>query len=215
MIYKEIKKEKIEQLVTRAKENEEKVCINDEEIKNYVLYRLFLTEYLNLIAIKEYDEKIKDSELNFVEVKEINITFKKMFSYEEVKYFHIKNDLYIENLKEEEISKMEDRIFNGNYNFDDDAKALIENSYKRVLNSSGEPNSDNRIKEMDYYDGLMVESGTLVIEMSFDKFSKNGLEGQEWLVNYKEKLTFLKNISKEMEESIQKKLSIPVVILVW
>ncbi len=213
MMYKEIKPEKLKELLSKFRENDETAFENEQKEKQYILYRIYLMEYLKLFGIKEYDDKIKNCELNFCKNKEENMCLNQLYLYEDITYFSVLNDFYIQNLEEEELLKIQERISNGNYSFDEDAKLLIEKTYKKVLRSSKYAELDDDIKTMNNYDDYLVEDGTLVLEIKFDKFSNEGLEGKEWLEDYKQKLIFLQNISKQMEEELQRKLLIPVKVL--
>lgn len=188
-----------------------KIFENEENIQIYSLYRKFFIEYiLNMTNLKSYDDKLENSSLKFLKTIKEKMDGYQFFSCDVLNYFYLRNNLYIDKLTEEEIKELKNRISLKDYIFDEQAKKLIGNSYKRVLKYS---NDEDIIKYSENYDDFLVAEGTLVIAMKYDEFGESELHGKMWLEEYFKKLEIINEIFKDLKKEIEEKLLIPVEIL--
>ena len=77
----------------------------------YLLYRKLFTEYIiEKTELKKYDEEIKNSNLNFIPVEEEKMDIYQYFSCDILKYFYIRNNLYLEKLDKKDINFLEKKF---------------------------------------------------------------------------------------------------------
>lgn len=188
---------------------------NEKSLQICYLYRKLLIEFIiQETNLQKYENIIKNSDLAFSVVKKNNMDYYQLFSIDKLNYFYLRNELYVENLKEYEIQKLDERINSENYEFDDNIKCFIKKTYRKILKKT----KDNDKEELPFerkilYDNLDIEDGTLILGFKFDEFGENDMEDKEWLEIYKKRIEFINSIFQEVKKEIEEKLSIPVEII--
>ncbi len=172
-----------------------------EILELYNIYRELFTEYvIDKLDLIKYDEKIKKSELNFIPIKLNKMDIYQYFSKDVLKYFYIRNDIYVNKLTEEEKSFLIKKKNNNNYNLDEKTKKIIEDSYKRVI-YYGENKKNEKINI--FYGPLSIQFSApienIVIGVRYDEFNTNGLTDDEWENLYNSQNEYLYKIMEEIE----------------
>lgn len=190
--------------------------INDiKKLQIYSLYRKYLTEYILLeTRLQEYDNKIKNSELSFPVINKNDMDFYQVFSNEVLNYFYIRNDLYIEQLSQDEVTELLERINSNNYEFDKNAQEFVKKTYKKILKEedSNKQNANGFGRKV-LYGGIAVDENALVLGMKFNEFADEGIFGNQWIEVYKKRIEFINYIFQEVKKEIEEKLDIPVEII--
>lgn len=159
------------------------------------IYNMWLIEFLNKkINLKEYDEKIKNSDLHFVMVKDLDYYQKMSKPY--LNYFYIRNDINIDKLSDEEKEFMEKNKENDiNLNIE----KFINDTLDKVIKIEND-NDENFI--VDYgapSNNYMAFNDSLVIGFRFDEYNNdNNLNDDDWMNNYNAKMQYLNELVKEM-----------------
>lgn len=174
--------------------------LNENYYKIYNKYKELLERYLaKKINLQEYDNKLRNSKLQFTPVDlDKRDNYQK---YSNLKYFYIRNDICVEKIPSEVISQLligevsEDVI-------ESTFKTVIDNNMRsdaRQMNCYGDDNPDN------WYD-----SRDLIIEFRYDEFYENGMNDDEWMDNNNKQIEMINRILKEIRENGSKELGINV-----
>lgn len=193
------------------------MCDKDKQnfLQKYFLYRKLFTEFLILkLELREYDEEIANSKLNFKPSNEDDMDFYQYFSSEELKYFYIRNNIYIDKLSQIEDNFLQKRIDNNNYDFDIDAKKFIEDTYEKVIFEDVLNNGDTCIT---IYgpdsSSFMAPNNAVVIGFRYDEFNLNGLDDNNWNELHNKQLLYLRDLDNKMSVNMDSALQVPVAIL--
>ena len=98
------------------------------EYYNYMFY-IFLIHNTN---IKQIDNEFIKSSLKYISITESQQDFYQLISCE-LKYFYIRNNLYIQRLSKDESGFIMSRINNNNYAYDSEVEQFIKNTFKKVI----------------------------------------------------------------------------------
>ena len=181
---------------------------NYRELEN--IYKKYFEIYLNSqINLKEYDESMKNSELDFgILQSKVNIK-SNLEEYLNLNYFYILNNFYIEKLTDEEkqilMSNNEEEIFN-----------LIKNTYKNIITYTREDIPNNRFK-INYTFSTSKESFSyndeLVVAIYYGKNTIDLISKENYLDNYNKKQEFLNDLSNNLSNEIKSKLDLDCKII--
>ena len=189
--------------------------VENNYLKLYFLYRKLFTEFIiEKIDLQKYDEKILNSGLNFQIVNEHNMDVYQYFSSDILKYFYIRNNIYIEKLTEEEQNFFIEKIKSNDYELDKKSKKMIEQTFKKVIFEDIMKNGE--ICETFYgpdSSNFMARNDAIVIGMRYDEFNQNGLSDSEWDKLHNEQLLYLYSLLTEMNIELEKHLNVPISIL--
>lgn len=189
----------------------------EEYIELYNMYRRLFSEFIiKKIDLQEYDKKIESSELKFKQLAQEDMDIYQFFTSDELRYFYIRNNIYIENLTDEEKNILKRKMLEENYELDEEALKMIESTYKKVIFEDAlkngkkcftffGPNSRN----------FMAENDSLVIGVRYDEFFSEGMNDEEWDKLHDNQLIYLSKIVKEMDTEMKNKIDIPVSILMY
>lgn len=189
---------------------------NDLNDRFYLLYKnykiLFEKYLLNKLSLKEYDNRIVDSNLFFTPVNNDIMDIYQLLSTFGLKYIYLRNILNVDklsvediniiiNLKDDELSNPSEKLFE-----------LVDNTYKMVLNAD---RNGNNISYMICYgndsDYFWHDSRELVLGIRQDELADNGLgQNEEWLDNYFKQMKLLGDIILELETKGEEILGIKV-----
>lgn len=185
----------------------------DEYAKLYSLYRkLFVKFMIKKLNLKNYDERIKDSGLNFCVTKKETMDVYQSYSSEYLDYFYLRNNIYIEKLDYNEINFLREKFNSNNFDLDEESKNMIENSYKKVIFEDALKNGKECITFWGSSSYYMAENNSLIIGIRYNEFSKNGLTDYEWDELHTRQKKFLDALTKEMKENFKKIINIPLYI---
>jgi len=186
-----------------------------EYIEQYNIYRSLFVEFIiEKLDLKNYDEELEKSELRYLSSNIENMDLYQYFSSDELKFFYIRNNMYIEKLTEEERNWLNERIKNKNYELDNEAKEFIEDTYEKVifedvLRDGSKcitlfgPDSSN----------YLAKNDAIVIGINYDEFNLNGLNDDEWSELYFKQSANLYSIIEKMRSEMKNKIDIPVEVL--
>ena len=181
----------------------------------YNVYRLLFTDYIiNKLNIKNYDKKIEESKLNFTAVSEENMDIYQYYSKDELKYFYLRNNIYINSLSDEEKEFLNKKVNDNNIKLDDETTKFIEDTFVKAI-YEGEK-EENKVYSTLYgpdSKNYMAPNNALVIGMRYNEFDSNGLNDEEWKDLYIKKSRFLNNFIKEMENDINNNFGTKVCII--
>lgn len=166
----------------------------------YSMYSSLLENYLiNKLSLKDYDDMIKDSGLNF-----IDIDFNEMDIYQraysnELSYIYLRNNIYIERLSIEEKEFLNDILYEVVKPTDSEIDNFIERTYKKVLFENINNNGDVLMTNFGPESGnFMVPNNALVLGIRYDEFNQANMDDSTWDKNNKEQIKFLLNIEDQL-----------------
>lgn len=200
--------------------NENLIKSKNISLEEYVIlkkaYKQLFEIYLqNKIDLKLYDNKIKNSDLDFgIGHPNKSNVINDLGEYLRLDYIYIINDFFIEKLSINDLNELRKVYQEKKYNLN--TIKMIEKTYKEVLNNNfvngkyvNEP--FNRC-----YGPMMPKnfalSDSLVIKIIFGKNTKQ-YDDAKYLVNAKAKTNFLNILSNDLKKEIEEKLGIRVTIL--
>lgn len=182
----------------------------DENKKNfskkyYTIYRnyRFLLDRLLLerLPLKEFDNRFHNSDLRFVPVQRKDMDFYQFISNMELRYFYLRNYLYIEKLSPQDIELLLKLSRSEMENPDNRTIEIIEKTYPIVIDAaSGTGMIGKACYGLDY-DRYWRDSNELVFGFIFDEPADNGLgDGDEWLNNNFAQTIFINDLLAEISE---------------
>lgn len=193
--------------------------MSDKQKKNYLsiynLYRKLFTKYMiHKLKLKEYDEEIEKSELEFTANKKEDMDIYQYFSSDILKYFYIRNNIYIEKLSKKEVDFFKEKLRNKNYGLDNETMHIIKETYKKVIFEDVQKNGkicktlygpDSR--------NFFADNNAIVIGLRYDEFAQNGLNDDEWDELHEQQLEFLESMTTRMNKSLNFNSTVPIEIL--
>ena len=191
--------------------------ISDEEyiILKKTYKQLFEIYLQSKIDLKLYDNKIKNSDLDFGQGHPVKINLiNDLGEYLGLNYIFIINDFFVEKLSINDLNELRRVYQEKKYNLN--TKKMIERTYKDVLNNNF-VNGEFKDVPFNRCYGPMVPknfalSDSLVIKIIFGKNIKQ-YNDDEYLANAKAKTNFLNILSNEIKKEIEEKFGIRVTIL--
>ena len=192
--------------------------MSKQEKENYLLkyfsYRKLFTEYMiKKLDLKKYDDELAESKLNFKPNSEKDMDIYQYFSSEELKYFYIRNNIYIERLNEEETKFLTNKI-DDNCELDLETEKFIEDTYEKVIFEDVLGNGE--LCEINYGpDGISFMAGNdaIVVGVRYEEFNTNGLNDKEWSELHYNQLLFLGKTIDKINVSVLDMFKVPVNII--
>ena len=176
------------------------------------IYVKWVIQYLNkIINLKDYDNKIKNSNLHYIPINENEIDYYQKFSKPYLDFFYIRNDINLDKLTDEEKKFIE---YNQSHEFNEEIEKFISITLDKVTKI------DN-----DKFDRFLITYGapskrylayndSLVIGFRFDEYNNdNNLSDLDWRNNYFDKLEYYNNISNEIKKIGREKLNKDISII--
>lgn len=192
----------------------DEIAINEmpQEIKNYYfkLYSLYMDLFIRFLiiktTIKKYDEKLSQSNLNFIKCKSDDLDFYQNFSEDYLNYYYLRNNLYIYRLNKEENEFLKSILISQKIEMTENVISFIEQTYKKVI---FEKVMGDNITEVNYATNNLLNlasNNSLVIGVRYNEFGNN-LEGELWMDNYLKQKELLNvyslNLSNDIEQSLK------------
>ena len=179
-------------------------------------YKQLFEIYLqNKIDLKLYDNKIKNSDLDFGKghPTKSNV-INDLGEYLGLDYIYIINDFFIEKLSVNDLNELRKVYQEKKYNIN--TIKIIEKTYKEVLNNNF-VNGKYVNEPFNRCYGPVIPknfalSDSLVIKIIFGKNTKQ-YDDEEYLVNAKAKTNFLNILCNDLKKGIEENLEIRVTIL--
>lgn len=193
--------------------------LNEKEMERYILiynvYRNLFTKFIcNKLELKKYDDKIKESALNFIENKKETMDMYQLFSSDILKYFYIRNNIYIEQLNEEEMKFFLEKSNDSNLKFDEETNKMINSTWEKVIFEDALKNEKKCIVSFGPDNSrFFAQNNSLVIGFRYDKFAKTDLNDEEWKKLYFEQLKYVNMVINEMEENLKNIISVPIRVI--
>ncbi len=181
----------------------------------YFSYRKLFTEYIikkaNLI---KYDAEISSSELTFKPIDTEDMDIYQYFSSNILKYFYIRNNVYIEKLTNEERERLCQNIENENCKLTPDIEKMIKNTFEKVIFEDVCKDEKNYIVSYGPNSKHFgAKNNSLVIGMRYDEFYEDGLDDESWELLNNERVSYLYTFFNNMIQNIKSEFDIPITIL--
>lgn len=177
------------------------------------LFRKYITKKLNL---EKYDEMLQNSKLNYLNVSDDEMDIYQDFTKYYLKYFYIRNNLYIERLTREEKEYLFQYFLMDNVELNDQTIAFIEKTYPKVIfEKTGREANLEKINfgpEREHYYGL---NNSIVIGVRYDEFNLNGLADNEWDTLHEQQVLNLNNVLNEFEKNEKTNISVPLTTIIY
>ena len=170
----------------------------------YRLYAYFLLSYLNdllhLTAIEE-DAQKGDNPLRPIKREEKDF-YQKLSP---LNFFYVRNFLKIEKLLSKDIQFLKDRIMSKNFTYDEEAKRVIESSYKEVVKDH-EGSDDVMVTYGDFSSGnFFAPNCAIVLGIRISpQFEEDTEDNPNWLEQYCEREDLVSIIINRVEEEAKK-----------
>ncbi len=169
--------------------------------KRYYVYRYFFTKFLiDELKIKDFDLKLETSNLNYLPVDSLNMDFYQDFSKNYLKYFYVRNDIYINNLSIDEMIFLDKCVNDFNLN-DNLMMDFIRNTYKKVITKNLNKNTNHKIFFGPDSLNFIANDGDVVIGVRYDEFNLNGYRDIEWNDIHDKQLDNLYKIMETIQQS--------------
>ena len=180
--------------------NESFYNFNDKYYTLYKNYKVLLDKFLvDKFSLKEYDDRVANSELRFLPVKTEDMDYYQyMSSNMGLKYFYLRNNIYIEKLSNEDIEILVNLTENNLTNPSKEIMDIIGRTYEMVIDyCSGKGMPGKSLYGLDYPKNWH-DSSELVFGFIHDDFADNGLDDDSWLDNNYKQAQFVNNLLEEM-----------------
>lgn len=191
------------------------ISLEEYGILKKIYKQLFEIYLQNKIDLKLYDNKIKNSDLDFGKghPTKSNV-INDLGEYLGLDYIYIINDFFIEKLSVNDLNELRKVYQEKKYNIN--TIKIIEKTYKDVLNNNF-VNGKYINEPFNRCYGPMIPknfalSDSLVIKIIFGKNTKQ-YDDEEYLVNAKAKTNFLNILCNDLKKGIEENLEIRVTIL--
>lgn len=195
--------------------------LSEEDKKQYMdlynLYRELFTEYIiGKLGLGEFDKEIANSGYNFKPVDEENMDIYQYFSSEKLKYFFIRNNIYLEKLTKEEAEFFRKRLREGNRNLDTEAEKMVERTYRKVILEDVLQNGEKcRVLFGPDSSSFLSDNSKIVIGFRYDEFYNKGIDDDVWFDRFMRQTEFINSIVSKMKESFEQSLPNETSILLY
>lgn len=191
------------------------ISLEEYGILKKIYKQLFEIYLQNKIDLKLYDNKIKNSDLDFGKGHPTKSNLiNDLGEYLGLNYIYVINDFFIEKLSINDLNELRKVYQEKKYNIN--TIKMIEKTYKEVLNNNF-VNGKYVNEPFNRCYGPVIPknfalSDSLVIKIIFGKNMKQ-YDDTEYLVNAKAKTNFLNILCNDLKKEIEEKLGIRVTIL--
>ena len=189
--------------------------INDKYVEMYNTYRNLFSQYIiELLEIREYDEKVLNNKLHFKPLEKQRMDIYQKITSDELKFFYLRNNLYIEKLTTEEIEFLNKKINNKNDKLDDETKKFIEKTYKKVIFEDVKKDG----KQYIIFFGpnsktYMARNDSIVIGFSYELNDKNDIANEDLSQNFYNQMDYVRKLLNEIEENSKEKVDSPIKVI--
>lgn len=188
---------KLEQIPVGAKEM---------YLKIYSLYMKFFTEYIiRNTDLKKYDDLLYQNRNLIDFIKDDDKDPYQLLSNNMLKYFYVRNNLYLYRLDNKELQVLLNKIQSQDFSYDDNVEKFITKTFKKVILETEENNKNLLTCFGPENTKFYVDNGTIVIGVRFEET----LNFEEY---FKQKSILNKNLNK-VQEDLLLKLNSNVIII--
>lgn len=171
-------------------------------------YYILLYNYINQrVDIKKYDDLFLNSSINYIKIEKSDMDVYQLISSDKLNYLYIRNDIYIQNLNNEEKELLKNISFN---HYGEKEHEFVHNTLKKVLTLDNGINLLN-LGAIDYKN--MVENGSLVIGFRYDEFNLGEMSDEEWNDNYEKSIDESMKILISLEQELRENLEYPCIAI--
>lgn len=192
---------------------------SEQSKKNYIslynLYRGLFTQYIvDKLDLEKYDNLITRSGLNFQETDPEYMDVYQYFTSQNIKYFYIRNNIYIERLDEEELNFLKNKLIKQEMVMDDETISFIEKTYQKLIFEDFLKNGEKcMIQYGPDSSSFFARNDSIVIGVRYDEFADTELSDKEWeRLNYMQS-DFLYSLIKKMNGYFKGRTEVPIYIL--
>ena len=175
-------------------------------------FESLLTSKVNL---KEYDDILKNSDLDFRVVSDdIKLEYHKLSSMN-LSYIYIRNFFFIEKLEDADLSYFANKINQGDYSIDDKTLSIVEKSFRDVIvDNFRNPRYVDRDTVISYGPHSEINDCIADALCVFIHYGKNSsdLSKDEFFENKRKKEELLNEISDKIASEISTKMNVKVVV---
>ena len=175
----------------------------------YKIYSLFLLKYIDeKLGLTKIENDIDNSVLDIKEVEESEKDIYQSLSY--LKYFYVRNTLFIERLSESIINELYERYINNQLYYDKYAEDIINITIRTVIIGDNDHTFSNfgPVSSGDYYAPL----DCIIIGERFDpEYHKGNSKDGSWMSEFMQK-DMLFSVIKGMIEQ-ESKMEIPIFVI--
>ena len=176
------------------------------------MFRKYIIKKLDLL---KYDKLVENSELNYVAIKDENMDIYQDFTKDYLKYFYIRNNLYIERLTREEKEYVFQNFVLDNIELDEKMTEFIEKTYPKIIFEKTNNQTISKINFGPNNEQYYALNNSVVIGLRYDEFNLNGLSDDEWDKLHNKQLDNLMNILDDFVNNESSKLNTPLSIIVY
>ena len=174
--------------------------LSEEEQNEYMslsnAYRKMLSEvFIKKYNLKELDNAFINSNLHFVTADSKKMDCYQNFSSNELKYFYIRNNVYVERLSKEDKSFIKRIIDSNDFSMTDEIEQFIDRTYSEVIKEDVSSKDGEKVFVQFGPDSrsYIVPNDSIVIGFNYDEFADNGLTDDEWYERHLKQLDFMVN----------------------
>ena len=181
-----------------------KYNFNDRYYQLYRNYKVLLDRYLvDKFSLKVYDDLVANSNLLFIPMKKADMDYYQYISKMGLKYFYLRNNIYVEKLSLEDIEKIINLTEDELNKPSKEIIEIIERTYPIVIdyaNGKGLPGISCYGPDSQRF---WIDSSELVFGFIFDEAADNGLgEDEEWFQNDIKQKAFLRSLFVVMKNKM-------------
>ncbi len=169
----------------------------------YLLYSNLLYKYLiPKLNLNTYEKMLKTARNHFESVKVEDMDFYQYLAHDYLKYFYIRNNLYIERLTKEELNFLNNKLLNNNIDLDNETINFISKTYSKVIAERLDLDNTKVSYGPDSY-SFFQDSKALVIGFRFNEYYLEDNETEEeWDNKYDNREFELDNITFLLKKTL-------------
>ena len=191
-----------------------------EEQMDYYLnltsyYYHMLNKYvISKLGLQEYDDALKNSPFNFVATSEENMDLYQSLASDEMSYFYVRNNVYVERLTKEERRFLKARMEEANVELDDEMINVLDETMPKVISESTNLEQQGMVNFGPLNKQYFAPSNSLVIGFRYDEFNNSGCkDDDEWDVNHDNQREQLGRIIMDISTNSKDKFNVPLAII--
>ena len=187
-------------------------AFNSSFYKCVSVYKTILDVILyKALDLKYYDDLFVNDPLNFLCNAPENYDVYQYISNMGMKFLYIRNNLFVERLSAEQISKLI-------YDYDKstispESEEIVKQTYAETIKYyADKPNSMN-VNYGPFNPNFFAPNNSVVVGVNIDIFTNNGLSDAEWKENFFKQLERMSEILSQIRNDLENKLDIPVTVI--
>lgn len=192
--------------------------LNENQKENYLklyqCYSNFLYQYMmKKLELKKYDDMILESDNNFKSVSVENMDLYQYLGNKYLKYFYIRNNLYIERLNNDEKNYLQMKMNMNPDGYDERVETFIEKTYSKVCVENTDLTSKVNINYGPDAYSFFKPDNAFIIGYRFDDYYKDdNTTDEEWVEQNNDRLFELELTEMGLNRVFKDKLLIPVCV---